>query len=133
MTRNEDFSDGFGDWKLSPPPRWNANDWKVVVGEDGRRGFARESDPGSVYYLAGPFKIMFDRLEQEIAALKEAVTYSKDSQPTLKRVPSVEKVFFTDLANRISALEEREEHMAKAVISLIMRIDDLEKEVGIRQ
>ena len=61
------------------------------------------------------------------------VTYSKDSQPTLKRVPSVEEVFFTDLANRISALEEREERMAKAVISLIMRIDDMEKKVGIRQ
>ena len=52
----------------------------MVVGEDGRRGFARESDPGSVYYLAGPFKLMFDRLEREIAALKEAVGISVEEK-----------------------------------------------------
>ena len=80
MKISEDFSDGFGDWKLPPPPRWNANDWKVVVGEDGRRGFARESDPGSVYYLAGPFKIMFERLERKIAVLEEVVGISVEEE-----------------------------------------------------
>ena len=56
------------------------------------------------------------------------VVYSKDSQPTLKHVPSAEEVFFTDLANRISALEERGEQLAKTVIHLLARMEKLEWE-----
>ena len=56
------------------------------------------------------------------------VVYSKGGEFPSKRVPSAEEVFFTDLANRISALEERGERLAKTVIHLLARMEKLEWE-----
>lgn len=60
------------------------------------------------------------------------VVYSKDGQPMSKRVPSAEEVFFTDLANRIFALEAEVKTLKEKGLLMdwgLMRIEERVKEI----
>ena len=60
------------------------------------------------------------------------VTYSKGGEPMPKHIPSAEEVFFTDLANRISALEAEVKTLKEKGLLMdwgLMRIEERVKEI----